>query len=65
MFENIRREMGASRMSQAVLAKKIGMGEKTLGIKLSGKREFKRTEMLRISKELGQSLDYLFGESRK
>ena len=64
MFENVRREMGAARMSQAELARRINRDQKTIGFKLSGKREFTRTEMLRISRELNQSLDHLFGEEQ-
>jgi len=61
-FPNLRREMAAKKISQKRLAQIASLGEKAIGQKLRGEREFTRKEMLCICKFFQKSLDYLFGE---
>lgn len=49
-LKGLMREKG---VTQAELAKKIGMAESTLNLKLSGKTDFKTDEIIAISDFLG------------
>ena len=62
IFENVRREMGGMNMSQKDLATAIGISEKSIGLKLSGRREFTRKELFAIADVFGKSVDYLFAK---
>lgn len=62
MLQHLNEEVKKHRISQRKLAKLLNLSTKTVNQKMQGKIEFKRTEMLEISKILGKSMDFLFGE---
>ena len=61
-FIALRREMAGTGITQKQLAKLIGLGEKSMSFKMTGKREFLRSEMLNICKVFGKTLSELFSE---
>ena len=66
MFKNLKAEMTRHDVSTAELASTVGISAKTLYLKLSGKSEFTYSQIVAISKYLGDmSIDYLFARENK
>jgi DNA-binding XRE family transcriptional regulator len=61
-FRELRQALRVQGITQARLAGKIGISEKSMSCKMTGRNEFTRREMLIICKLLNSTLDSLFGE---
>jgi DNA-binding XRE family transcriptional regulator len=65
MYPNLLAEMAANgQITQKALAKELGLTEKTMGAKLSGRVDFKCREMMKLKKKFNKSMDYPFAEKR-
>lgn len=64
MYRNLNAEMARVKITQAYLAKELGITPTTLSFKLSGKSNLLLRECVRIKRILGTDLpiDYLFDE---
>lgn len=63
MFNNLKAEIARRGMNNANFAAKIKMNSRLFNNKISGKSEFKRSEMQKIKDALGDencTLEYLF-----
>lgn len=60
MFPNLNAEIARSGITKKELAKVIGIASNDFYLRLSGKREFKRSECSRICKLLNNKFEYLF-----
>ena len=63
MFNNLKAEIARKGMNNAKFAAIIKMNSRLFNQKISGKSEFKRSEMQKIKKALGDenyTLEYLF-----
>lgn len=61
MFKNLEVELARNSISRSRLSKELNLPQKELYMKLSGKTEFKLSEILIIQKMLPNcSLEYLF-----
>jgi len=66
MYNNLRAEMTRAEKTQKELAEAIGVSKSTFNLKITGKTDFKRSEMVTIARELSNpkrpnlSIDYLF-----
>ncbi|MBR4334413.1 MAG: helix-turn-helix transcriptional regulator [Clostridia bacterium] len=66
MFPNLLAEMAANgQITQKALAEELGLTEKTIGAKLTGKTDFKYGEMKKLKRKFRKSMDYLFSETRE
>lgn len=65
MYANLRRDLFNSGITQAQIAKLLGIGTNTVSKKMHGKTEFKSSEMIAIKREFfpDKTLEYLFDES--
>lgn len=61
-FEHLRMTMIRQEWTNQAMALEIGIEPYTFSTRMSGKSQWKRAEMLAISRVLGCTLDYLFGE---
>ena len=65
-YHNLRAELVRAELTQKDIAEAIGVSKSTLTSKITGKTDFKRSEMVTISKMLSSpqrpslSIDYLF-----
>lgn len=57
MYKELRKELIERNMTAKELAQRIGMAESALSMRMSGKREFRSYEILKISKVLQLSKD--------
>ena len=65
MFSNLNAEMARNKMTIKILSEKTNIPYESLKNKMSGKTEFKRSEMMAIKNEFQKcSLDYLFEEEK-
>ncbi len=66
MYSNLRAEMSRTSTTQVMLSKKTGISLSCLNLKMNGKRDFRRSEMVKIAEALttekrpNLSIDYLF-----
>lgn len=67
MYSNLDAEMARAKITQAHLAKELGMTPTTLSFKLNGRSNLSLKECVRIKRILGTdlSIDYLFAEDEK
>lgn len=67
MYNNLEAEMARIKMTQAQLAKELGITATTLSLKLNGKSNLSLKECMKIKQVLGTELpvDYLFAEEEK
>lgn len=66
MFPNLLAEMAANgQITQKALAEELGLTERTMGAKLTGKTDFKYGEMKKLKRKFRKSMDYLFSETRE
>ncbi|HEK4529257.1 TPA: XRE family transcriptional regulator [Clostridioides difficile] len=64
MFNNLKAEMARFDIKSSDVAKVLGVTNRAISCKFTGKTEFTRIEMFKIRKELfpNHSLDYLFSD---
>lgn len=64
MFPNLNAELARNKITVKTLSEITGINYESLKNKVSGKTEFKRSEMYHIKKEVfpNYSIDYLFAE---
>lgn len=67
MYNNLEAEMARFKITQAQLAKELGITATTLSLKLNGKSNLSLKECVKIKQILGTeaSVDYLFAESNE
>lgn len=67
MYSNLEAEMARVKVTQAHLAKELGITATTLSLKLNGKSNLSLKECVKIKQILGTdaSIDYLFAEDPK
>lgn len=67
MYSNLEAEMARFKITQAQLAKELGITATTLSLKLNGKSNLSLKECVKIKQILGtdESVDYLFAESNE
>ena len=67
MYSNLEAEMARVKMTQAQLAKELGITATTLSLKLNGKSNLSLKECMKIKQVLGTdlSVDYLFAEGEE
>ena len=56
--------MGANEISILSLSTILGISQKSMSNKLSGRTEFKRSEMIKLCNHLNVSMEYLFSEDQ-
>lgn len=61
MYPNIKAEMGRHDLTIKELATNLSLSTNSVSFKLNGKREFTLSEIERIARLFGCSLDYLVG----
>lgn len=61
-FSKLRATMARQEWTAQALADEIGIEPYTMSMRLSGKSQWKRNEMLAICRVLGCTMDYLFGD---
>ena len=64
MYRNLEAEMARAKITQAYLAKQLGITPTTLSLKLNGKSNLSLKECVQIKKILDtkETVDYLFAE---
>lgn len=67
MYSNLEAEMARYKITQAQIAKELGITATTLSLKLNGKSNLSLKECVKIKQILGTdvSVDYLFAESEE
>ena len=67
VYSNLDAEMARYKITQAQLAKELGITATTLSLKLNGKSDLSLKECVKIKQILGTdvSVDYLFAEDKK
>lgn len=60
MFPNLRAEAARVGMTYKDISKMLGIAEKTVYLKLSGKSDFSLSEAFALSKHFNCEIDYLF-----
>lgn len=67
MYRNLEAEMARVKITQAYLAKQLGITPTTLSLKLNGKSNLSLKECVQIKKILNteETIDYLFAEDER
>ena len=67
MYRNLEAEMARAKITQAYLAKQLGITPTTLSLKLNGKSNLSLKECVQIKKILDteETVDYLFAEDER
>ena len=67
MYRNLEAEMARAKITQAYLAKQLGITPTTLSLKLNGKSNLTLKECVQIKKILDteETVDYLFAEDER